>query len=120
MRLVSRREICAWGGLWLAAVLLAAAQPGWAASRSRDLVVVGHERWLDTLKGTVKNFSKQSAREVTIIVKFYAKKNKTPLGTQRVSVGDLRSGEQADWSLAIAEKNRPAGRYDFEMHAIWQ
>jgi len=83
------------------------------------LVVLDHERWLDTLKGTVKNFSKRSARDVTVIVKFFDKKKKA-LGTQRVSVGDLRSGDQASWSLAISEKHRAATHYEFETHALWQ
>jgi hypothetical protein len=56
---------------------------------------------------------------VTLVVKFLDRKNKV-LGTQRVSVGDLRSGEQSSWSLAIVEKNRPAVRYEFEIHAIKQ
>ena len=103
----------------MAAVALAVPQSSWpASSKSRDLVVVDHERWLDTLKGTVKNFSKKPARDVTVIVKFTDKKKKA-LGTQRVSVGDLRSGDQASWNLAISEKNRAAARYQFEVHAIW-
>ncbi len=91
-----------------------------AASRATKgtLVVVEHERWLDTLKGTVKNFSKNKARDVTVIVRFQDKRKK-PLGVQRVSVGDLGMGEQASFSLAIAERNRPATHYQFEVHAIW-
>jgi hypothetical protein len=107
------------GAVWLLLALLVAASGAWAATtKNRDLVVVGHERWLDTLKGTVKNFSKAPARDVTVVVKFYDKKKK-PLGVQRVGVGDLRSGDQSDWSLAIAEKNRPATKYEFQLHAIW-
>ncbi len=109
-----------------AAVLCLAAMTGMAlvaaasaaSEKNRDLVVVGHERWLDTLKGTVKNFSKSTARDVTVVVKFYDKKKK-PLGVQRVSVGDLRSGDQSDWSLAVDEKNRPATKYEFQTHGIW-
>jgi hypothetical protein len=66
----------------------------------------------------VKNFSKSSARDVTIVVKFLNRK-KTVLGTQRVTVGDLRSGNQTEWSLAIQERNRPATQYQFMVHAIW-
>lgn len=90
-----------------------------AAAKSRDVVVLDHERWLDTLKGTVKNFSKGIARDVTVVVKFLDRKKKV-LGTQRVSVGDLRSGEQTSWSLAIEERNRPATQYQFTVHAIWR
>ena len=89
------------------------------SGKNKDLVVLDHERWLDTLKGTVKNFSKASARDVTVVVRFQDRKKKV-LGTQRVSVGDLRSGEQSSWSLAIEERNRSATSYQFVVHAIWQ
>jgi len=114
--------------LWvLLAVVILAAAPAHAAKavtkaptgKNRDLVVLDYERWIDTLKGNVKNFSKASARDVTVVVKFLDKRKKV-LGTQRVSVGDLRSGDQSSWSLAIQEKNRPATSYQFEVHAIWQ
>ena len=118
---VSRRI----GRAGVASLLMAAvavALTVWAANaateKNRDLVVVVHERWLDTLKGTVKNFSKSPARDVTVVVKFFDKKKK-PLGVQRVAVGDLRSGDQSDWSLAVDEKNRPATKYEFQTHAIW-
>ena len=115
-----------WLGVLLTFIVLAAL-PAHAAKavsktpsgKSRDLVVVDYERWLDTLKGTVKNFSKASARDVTVVVKFLDKKKKM-LGTQRVSVGDMRSGDQSSWSLAIEERNRPGTNYVFEIHAIWQ
>jgi hypothetical protein len=86
--------------------------------KNRDLAVLDHERWIDTLKGTVKNFSKASARDVTVVVRFLDKKKKV-LGTQRVNVGDLQSGDQSSWSLAIQERNRQATNYQFEVHAIW-
>ena len=119
MRLRSRIGRCVGIGVVIAIFTAAVAQPAWAAaSKSRDLVVLDHERWLDTLKGTVKNYSKRPAREVTVIVKFLDKKKKT-LGTQRVNVGDLRSGDQSSWSLAISEKHRAATHYVFETHALW-
>ncbi len=113
-----------WGaGIWLVLGMLfvvAAAGPALAAkAKTRDLVVLDTERWLDTLKGTVKNFSKASARDVTVVVKFLDKRKK-PLGTQRVSVGDLRSGEQSSFSLAIEERNRPAKTSEYTIYAIWQ
>jgi hypothetical protein len=112
-------------GICLVLVILAAA-PALAATASqkkptgknRDLMVVDHERWIDTLKGTVKNFSKASARDVTVVVKFLDKKRKV-LGTQQVNVGELRSGDQTSWSLAIQEPNRLATNYQFEVRAIW-
>jgi len=113
-------------GICLAIVALSAA-PAHAAKavnkiptgKNKDLAVLDYERWIDTLKGTVKNFSKGSARDVTVVVRFLDKRKKM-LGVQRVSVGDLRSGDQSSWSLAIQEKHRPATNYQFEVHAIWQ
>jgi len=121
-----RLGFSAWIAAGLLLVFLAAAPTHGAkpvqktpSGKNRDLVVLDYERWLDTLKGTVKNFSKGSARDVTILVKFLDQKKKV-LGTQRVSVGDLRSGDQSSFSLAIQERNRPAKSYQFEVHAIWQ
>lgn len=120
MRLHSRIGRCVGIGVVIAIFTVAVAQPAWAgASKSRDLVVLDHERWLDTLKGTVKNYSKRSAGDVTVIVKFFDKKKKA-LGTQRVNVGDLRSGDQSSWSLPISEKHRAATHYEFETHAMWK
>jgi len=113
-------------GMCVAFVILAAT-PAHAAKavnkvpsgKNRDLAVIDYERWIDTLKGNVKNFSKGSARDVTIVVRFLDKKKKA-LGVQRVNVGDLRSGDQSSWSLPIEERNRAATNYAFEVHAIWQ
>lgn len=104
----------------LALVLLLPAAPAAAGTRTTKgkLVVLEHERWLDTLKGTVKNFGNLPARDVTVVVRFLDKRKKA-LGTQRVGVGDLRGGDQSDFSLAILEKHRAATRYQFEVHAIW-
>jgi lipopolysaccharide export LptBFGC system permease protein LptF len=115
-------------GLWvLLALVVLTITPAHAAKavnkvptgKNRDLAVLDYERWIDTLKGTVKNFSKSSARDVTVVVKFLDKKKKA-LGTQRVGVGNLQSGDQGSWSLAIEERNRSATNYVFEVHAIWQ
>lgn len=106
-------------GLPALAAKSSSTQPQKSSRKGMDLTVIEHERWLDTLKGTVKNYGPGSARDVTVIVKFLDKKNK-PLGTQNVSVGDLGPGHQSSWSLAIKEKHRPAVRYEFEVHAIRQ
>jgi hypothetical protein len=119
MRRDSRIGRCIGIGILVAVCAAAVVQSGWAGTRSRDLVVLDHERWLDTLKGNVKNFSPQAARDVTVIVKFYDKKRKA-LGTQRVGVGDLRSGDQSSWTLAIVEQHRAASHYEFETHALWK
>jgi len=112
-----------WGlALGLAGLLCLTAglQPAAAGvAKNRDLVVLDHERWLDTLKGTLKNFSPLPARDITLVVKFFDKKKRS-LGSQRVSLGDLRSGDQTSWSLAIEEKLRAATHYTFETHALWQ
>lgn len=105
-------------GLLLSLALSVAGLAAAGAKKRDDLVVLDHERWVDTLKGSVKNFSTHPARDVTVVVKFVDTKRK-PLGTQRVSVGDLRSGEQAAFSLPIEERNRKAKQYQFTVHAIW-
>lgn len=104
-----------------AAVSVQAAKPvvKKPAGKNRDLVLLDYERWVDTLKGNVKNFSKTSARDVTVVVKFLNRK-RTVLGTQRVTVGDLRPGDQSSWSLAIEERNRSASNYEFTVHAVWR
>ncbi len=126
-RTSGRWLICLWVMLALAGAFLvepsalaakAASKPATKSSKKgSDLTVVDYERWLDTLKGTVKNFGPGPARDVTVMVRFLDKKNKV-LGMQNVSVGDLGPGHQSDWSIAIVEKNRPAVRYDFEVHGI--
>ena len=128
-RTSGRWMICLWVLLCLAGAALAetsamaAKAPSKPSTKSSkkgsDLTVIEYERWLDTLKGTVKNFGPGPARDVTVMVRFVDKKNKV-LGMQNVSVGDLGPGHQSDWSIAIVEKNRPAVRYDFEVHAIKQ
>ena len=125
--MVSRRRsgLRAWVGACLLLAIMGVAPVHGAkpvqkapSGKNKDLVVLDYERWLDTLKGTVKNFSKASARDVTVVVKFLDRKKKA-LGTQRVSVGDLRSGDQGSFSLAIQEKHRSATSYQFAVHAIW-
>jgi hypothetical protein len=89
-----------------------------AATKARkgDLAILEQERWLDTLKVTVKNFGKSGARDVTVFVKFLDKR-KRPIGSQHVSLGDIGAGEQNSFSIPIAERNRPAKYYEFEFRA---
>jgi hypothetical protein len=111
------------GAVWV--VLMAAAigvmllnDPAAGAKKKGEIVVLGHDRWLDTLRGTVKNFSSAPARDVTIVVQFVDGKRKA-LGTQQVSVGELGPGEQASFEVAIEQGNRAARSYAFKVHAIW-
>jgi hypothetical protein len=106
---------CAVGVLCVGLALAASAEAG-TKSKKGDLVVVEQERWLDTLKLTVKNFGKSPARDVTLFVKFLDKRKK-PLGSQHVSLGDFQPGGQNTFSLPINEKNRPAKQYEFEFRA---
>jgi hypothetical protein len=41
-----------------------------AAATNKDLVILHSERWIDTLKGTVKNVSVDRAEDIVIIVRF--------------------------------------------------
>ena len=120
MRKIGRGWAAASIGMGLMLALLVAGMPADAGTKAGKgkLVVLEHERWLDTLKGTVKSFGTAQARDVTVVVRFLDKRKKH-LGTQRVSVGDLRGGDQTAFSLAIDEKNRAATSYQFEVHAIW-
>jgi hypothetical protein len=107
---------CAVGALCIGLVLVASAEAGTRAKKG-DLVVLEQERWLDTLKVTVKNFGKSGARDVTLFVKFLDKR-KRPLGSQHVSLGDIGPGDQNSFSIPINEKNRPAKHYQFEFRAV--
>jgi len=106
-------------GVILLAVLAAALTGPVAAAKKGEVVVLEHGRWLDTLRGTVKNFSARPARDVTLVVRFLDKKRKL-LGTQRVTLGDLQSGDEADFDVSIQGQNRPATAYEFAVHAIWR
>jgi len=104
-----------------------------APAANKDLVILHSERWIDTLKGTVKNVSPDRAEEIVIVVRFYgepeaaarARRAHRParrqeLGQQTVKVTALDSGQEAPFEVEIAEKHRRATAYKFDPHAIWR
>jgi len=103
-----------------------------ASAANKDLVILHWERWIDTLKGTVKNVSADRANDIVIVVRFYGDPGtsgparhprkaarRQELGQQTVKVMALDSGQEARFELDIAEKHRKTTFYKFEPHAIW-
>ncbi|MGH7411005.1 MAG: hypothetical protein ACREJ6_08125 [Candidatus Methylomirabilis sp.] len=103
-----------------------------ASAANKDLVIIHSERWIDTLKGTVKNVSADRAQDIVIIVRFYGDPGtSTParrplrtarrqeLGQQTARVAALDPGQEAYFEVEIAEKHRKATFYKFDPHAIW-
>ncbi|MEK6660743.1 MAG: hypothetical protein AABY63_02555 [candidate division NC10 bacterium] len=104
-----------------------------AAAANKDLVILHSERWIDTLKGTVKNVSADRAEDIVIVVRFYgAPGAATParrprkaarrreLGQQTVKVMALDSGQEARFEVEIGENHRTATSYKFDLRAIWR
>ena len=103
-----------------------------ASAANKDLVIIHTERWIDTLKGTVKNVSADHAEDLVIIVRFYAESgtlgptrrprrraSRQELGRQTARVPALGPGQEVPFEVEIAEKYRKATFYKFEPHAIW-
>ncbi len=124
-----RRHAVAVPGL-LAGIVLASVAT--ASAANKDLVIIRTERWIDTLKVTVKNVSADRAEDVVIVVRFYGdpsipKPGQRPpgtprrqeLGQQTAKVPALGPGEEAPFEIDIAEKHRKATFYKFEPRAIW-
>lgn len=117
--------------LAMALTLALSLLPSLASAANKDLVVLNSERWIDTLKGTVKNVSAARAEDVVIIVRFFGQPlSQTPsqkskpaprqeLGQQAAKVVALDPGQEAAFEVEIAEKHRPATSWKFEPHAIW-
>jgi hypothetical protein len=118
--------------LALALTLAVSLLPSLALAANKDLVVLNSERWIDTLKGTVKNISADRAEDVVIVVRFVGemrrhvgprKSKPTPrqeLGQQATKVSALDPGQEAPFEIEIAEKHRTATSWKFEPHAIWR
>ena len=103
-----------------------------ASAANKDLVIVHSERWIDTIKGRLKNVSSDRAEEVVIVVRFYGDAvsatrphRRKParahdVGQQTVRVMALDPGQETPFELEIAEKYRKATSFKFEPHAIWR
>lgn len=117
--------------LALALTLAVSLLPGLASAANKDLVILNSERWIDTLKGTVKNVSADRAEDVVIVVRFVGetrshvgpqRSKRAPrqeLGQQAAKVVALDPGQEAPFEVEIAEKHRMATSFKFEPHAIW-
>ena len=103
-----------------------------ASGANKDLVIIHSERWIDTLKGTVKNVSADRADDIVIIIQFFGdpgasaptrrprkSAGRQELGQQTARVAALDPGQEAPFEVAIAEKHRKASFYKFKPHAIW-
>src|SRR5574337_1729203 len=117
--------------LVLALALTVSVLPGVVSAANNDLVILNSERWIDTLKGTVKNVSAARAEEIVIVVRFFGQTSshtkpqkgksvpRQELGRQTVKVAALDSGQESPFEVEIAEKHRAATSFTFEPHAIW-
>lgn len=121
------------GRLFVMALVLAVSLPPYAASaEAKELVILHSERWIDTLKGAVKNMSTDRADEVVIVVRFFGatvnqatphtrkSASRRELGRQTVKLPFLDAGQEAPFEVEIAEQHRTATSFKFEPHAIWR
>ncbi|MDE2060353.1 MAG: hypothetical protein KGL31_05325 [candidate division NC10 bacterium] len=120
------------GQLFIALLLAVSLLPYQVSAANNDLVILKSERWIDTLKGTIKNMSANRAEEVVIVVRFfdgtaaparpYRRKHTTrqELGRQTVKLPPLDSGQEAPFEVEITEQHRSATSFKFEPHAIWR
>ncbi len=118
--------------LRMALALVLSLSPCAALAANKDLVILHSERWIDTIKGTVKNVSADRAEEVVIVARFYgvAASASRPyrrkptrsheLGQQTVRVAALAPGQEAQFEVEIIEKHRKATSFKLEPHAIWR
>jgi len=123
----------AFGQLGLALTLVVGLLAGTSWGANKDLIILHSERWIDTVKGTVKNVSGDRAEEVVIVVRFYGEPGttaptsrphrparRTELGQQTAKITTLEPGQEAPFEVEIAEKHRKATTFKFEPHAIWR
>ncbi len=112
---------------WLAAALaaglaLAAAGPGWAAApqgRRSPIVVLRAERWIDTVRGAVKNTAPVPAYDVVLHVRLRNSRH-TVLGTETVELGTLQPGEEREFQVSLAEPERTAAIWEIMPRATWR
>jgi hypothetical protein len=86
--------------------------------KAKDLVVLRSERWVDTIRGTLKSLAAAPAEEVVVVVKFRDRK-KTLLGTETVKVGPLQPGEERDFQVPMPDKVRKATTWEITPMARW-
>ncbi|MGH7429415.1 MAG: hypothetical protein ACREJ4_13825 [Candidatus Methylomirabilaceae bacterium] len=104
-----------------------------ASAANKDLVIIHTERWIDTLKGTIKNLSADRAEDIVIVVRFYGEPSTPPstpqvrrsasrreLGQQTARLPALEPRQEAPFEVEIAEKYRKATFYKFEPRASWR
>src|SRR5574337_146791 len=120
------------GRLFMALLLAASLLPYQVSADNKELVILNSERWIDTVKGTVKNMSANRAEEVVIVVRFFGgsatpvrphnrrRTTRQELGEQPVKLPPLDAGQEAPFEVEIAEKYRTATSFKFEPHAIWR
>lgn len=106
--------------------------PGTVSAAKKDLIILHSERWIDTIKGIVKNMSADRAEEVVIVVRFYGDAVTTTrpprrkpvraheMGQQAVKIAALDPGQEASFEVEIAEKHRKATSFKFEPRAVWR
>lgn len=117
--------------LLLALTVTGSLLPYPALAANKDLVILNSERWIDTVKGTVKNVSADRAEEVVLVVRFFGEarshagpRRRKPaprqgLGQQTVKLPSLDPGQEVAFEVEIAETHRGATSFTFEPHAIW-
>ncbi len=103
-------------GLFLAILAL-----GWglnagsarAAQPRKDpgVQVVRSERWIDTIRGTVKNMRTTPTDGVTVQVRFRNQRGRV-LGSQSVRLGLLQPNQERDFEVSIPEKLRAATSWE--------
>ncbi len=89
-----------------------------AQSRTADLVVLRSERWVDTVRGTLKSLAAVPAEEVVVVVKFRDRR-KAVLGTETVTLGPLAPGEEREFQVPMPEKVRKATSWEITPRARW-
>jgi hypothetical protein len=110
--------VVAGAGLAAIAWPAAPARAGAARGRDRDLVVLRSERWIDTVRGTLKSLAAVPAEEVVVLVKFRDRR-KAVLGTETVTLGPLAPGEEREFQVAMPEKVRKATSWEITPRARW-
>ena len=118
--MVACRAACLMIALGLAAGPWPGLPPEAATTKGRagDLVVLRSERWIDTVRGTLKSLAAVRAEEVVVVVKFRDRR-KVVLGTESVTLGPLAPGEEREFQVPMPEKVRKATSWEITPRARW-